>query len=143
MDDRSPTGYAQVVKELVSGTVQRTYTYGLSGISENQSSSVSFYGYDGHGNVRLLTNASAAVTDRYDYDAFGLPCGQFGATPNVYRHSGERCDANLGLYNLRARYYSAAVGRFLTSDSTEGSSHDPSSLHKYLYTADNTVTALS
>ena len=31
----------------------------------------SFYGYDGGGNVRQLTNSAGAVTDSYEYDAFG------------------------------------------------------------------------
>jgi hypothetical protein len=30
----------------------------------------SFYGYDGHGSVRQLTNSAGVVTDTYDYDAF-------------------------------------------------------------------------
>jgi hypothetical protein len=33
VDDLDPTGYAQVVEEVVGGLVQRTYTYGLSRIS--------------------------------------------------------------------------------------------------------------
>ena len=33
-DDLNPTGYPQVVEE--TGAVQRTYTYGLQRISENQ-----------------------------------------------------------------------------------------------------------
>ena len=28
VNDKNPTGYAQVVEEVVSGSVQRTYTYG-------------------------------------------------------------------------------------------------------------------
>ena len=32
----------------------------------------SFYGYDGHGSVRMLTDTSGAVTATYTYDAFGI-----------------------------------------------------------------------
>src|SRR5271166_1431311 len=75
VDTQNPTGYAQVVDELQSGTVTRTYGYGLERIDENQllnsAWAPSFYGYDGHGSVRELTNAAGAVTDSYDYDAFG------------------------------------------------------------------------
>jgi YD repeat-containing protein len=69
VDDRNLTGYAQVLEELSGGTVQRVYTYGLNRISQSQASGTSFYGYDGHGSVRLLTDTTGAVTDRYDYDA--------------------------------------------------------------------------
>ena len=61
VDDLNPTGFAQVVEELVNGTAQRTYTYGLQRISQNQQISnawtPSFYGYDGGGTVRLLTDS--------------------------------------------------------------------------------------
>jgi hypothetical protein len=36
VDTQNPTGYAQVVDELQSGTVMRTYSYGLERISESQ-----------------------------------------------------------------------------------------------------------
>ncbi len=36
VDDLNPTGYPQVIEELVGGSVARTYTYGLQRISENQ-----------------------------------------------------------------------------------------------------------
>lgn len=36
VDELNPTGYAQVVEETVNGAPQRTYTYGLQRISEDQ-----------------------------------------------------------------------------------------------------------
>ena len=74
VDDQNPTGYAQVVEEF-SGSLfgpHRVYNYGLSRISESHGNSPvisRYYGYDGHGSVRLLTDASGAVTDTYTYDA--------------------------------------------------------------------------
>ena len=62
VDDLNPTGYAQVLEEVVGGAVERSYTYGLKLISQKQASGVSFYGFDGHGSVRYLTDASGAVT---------------------------------------------------------------------------------
>ncbi len=63
VDELNPTGYAHVVEEVVSGAVQRRYTYGLNRISQNQLISgtwtLSFYGYDGMGSVRFLTDATA------------------------------------------------------------------------------------
>jgi hypothetical protein len=55
IDTLNPTGYSQVMDELVSGAVTKTYTYGRQRISENQLSgstwTPTFYGYDGHGRV--------------------------------------------------------------------------------------------
>jgi YD repeat-containing protein len=74
-DDVNPTGLPQVLEETVGGAVQRVYTYGLQRISQNQiinnAWTVSFYGYDGMGNVRQLTNSAGVVTDEYEYDAYG------------------------------------------------------------------------
>ena len=36
VDDLNPTGYAQVVEEVVNGAVTRQYTYGLQRISQHQ-----------------------------------------------------------------------------------------------------------
>lgn len=90
VDDLNPTGYAQVVEE--TGAAQRVYTYGLQRISEyqvvNNAWTPSFYGYDGMGSVRQLTNASGSITDTYEYDAFGNELNSTGTTPNNYLLSG-------------------------------------------------------
>ena len=143
VDTKNPTGYAQVVDEVVSGTVTRTYAYGLERISENQTIgstwTPSFYGYDGHGSVRQLTNSAGAVTDTYDYDAFGNLINSTGTTPNVYLFASEAFDPALGLYYNRARYLNTATGRFWSMDTAEGNNRDPLSLHKYLYAEGNPV----
>ena len=85
------------------------------------------------GSVRALTNLTGAVTDTYDYDAFGNIVHSTGSTPNVYLYSGEQFDPDLHLYYNRARYLNVATGRFLTRDFFEGNSRRPLSLHAYLY----------
>jgi RHS repeat-associated protein len=145
VDDLNPTGYPQVVDELNgAGTVTRTYTYGPQRNSEYQSISgtwtASFYGYDGGGNVRTLTNAAGSITDTYEYDAFGNGVSTSGSTPNNYLYRGEQYDFDLGLYYLRARYYNPLTGRFMSRDPRDGQfingtriPNDPRKLHKYLY----------
>jgi len=137
VDDLNPTGYAQVVEEVVNGAVEREYTYGLQRISQNQIVAnvwtPSFYEYDGAGSVRQLTNASGIVTDEYLYDAFGNAFTKQGTTPNNYLYRGEQYDSDLGLYYLRARYYNPGTGRFLSRDPLDGNAIDPKTLHKYLY----------
>jgi RHS repeat-associated protein len=124
VDTLNPTGLPQVLDEVVGGSVMRTYAYGLTRVSENQLISgtwtPSFYGYDGHSNVRFLTNMAGAVTDTYQYDAFGNQISSSGSTPNSYFYSGERLDSSLGMYDLRARYYRQSTGRFWTRDPIEG-----------------------
>src|SRR5207302_11311140 len=104
-------------------------TDGRKRISQSQASGTGVYGYDGHGNVGLLTDAAGTPTDRYEYDAFGNILSQAGSTPNVYLYSGEQNDLNLSFYYLRARYYQNQTGRFLSADTRQGTSLEPLSLH--------------
>lgn len=146
VDTNSVTGYAQVLEELQSGTVTRKYTYGLSLISENQTigstQTVSFYGFDGHGSVRQLTDRFANVTDTYTYDAFGTILTTTGSTPNNFKFAGEQFDPDLGLYYNRARYLDVRQGRFWGMDAFEGLDGTPESLHRYLYVMNNPVMLL-
>jgi len=146
VDDMNPTGYAQVVEELQGSAVTRQYTYGLQRISQRQfvanAWTASFYGYDGGGNVRNLTNTAGAITDSYEYDAFGNSFTKQGTTPNVYLYRAEQYDSDLGLYYLRARYYDPITGRFLSRDPQDGKPIDPKTLHKYLYATGDPVNKL-
>src|SRR5208283_3683071 len=138
VDDLNPTGYAQVVEEVTAGAVTRQYTYGLQRISQTQQIAnawtPAFYGYDGGGTVRLLTDSTGSVTDTYDYDAWGNTVNTTGSTPNVYLYRGEQYDSDLNLYYLRARYFNPLTSRFLTKDPAAGNVNEPRSLHRYLYT---------
>lgn len=143
VDTLNPTGLPQVMDEVQNGSVARTYAYGLQRVSENQlvnsAWTPSFYGYDGHGNVRFLTSVAGAVTDTYQYDAFGNRIASTGTTPNKYFYSGEQLDSSLGLYYLRARYYRQATGRFWTRDPIEGELCCGLSWNPYVYVRDNPV----
>jgi RHS repeat-associated protein len=143
--DVNPTGYAQVIDE-VQGTVSvRSYAYGLERINQKHLARVgttnvfvpNFYGYDGHGSVRYLMDSTGAVTDTYDYDAFGILINSTGTTPNNYLFAGEQFDQALGIYYNRARYYDEKSGRFWSIDDFEGNSQDPGTLHRYLYARNN------
>jgi RHS repeat-associated protein len=155
VDDKNPTHIPQVLDELVNGSVTRTYTYGRKRISENQlvgsTWTPSFYGYDGHGNVRFLTNSTGAITDSYDFDSFGMPIRTSGTTANQFLYSGERYDSSTGLYDLRARYYNQATGRFWARDPLEWKTCCRSCgchfcsllpLHPYVYTNDDPVNRI-
>jgi len=102
VDTVNPTGLPQVLDETVSGSVTRTYGYGLQRISENQLSgstwTPSFYGHDGHGNVRLLTSSTGSGTDTYTFDAFGRLISFTGASPQVHADGPARTAAGRRLW---------------------------------------------
>jgi RHS repeat-associated protein len=124
------------------GEYQHSYIYGLDaalelpqhldGIGRILTQQI-YLVHDGHGSVRAVTDQNGAVTDTYDYDAFGVLIHQTGTTPNTTLYSSEQFDPDLGLYYNRARYLNVNTGRFINMDSFEGDSESPASLHKYLY----------
>lgn len=137
----SPSGYAQTVEEITDGVVTKTFTYGAALIGMDfvvspPGGSVwgsRYYSADALGNVRMLTDENGAMSDSYEYEAFGTVIHQTGNSPNSHLHKGERFDSDLGLYYLRARYYDPYIGRFRTRDPFEGMLEQPMSLNKYLY----------
>jgi RHS repeat-associated protein len=144
VDDRNPSGYAQVLEEIAAyaGTTNLTkvYAYGLDLISQEQPGvATNYYGHDGHGSVRYLTDISGGITDTYTYDAYGNLIASSGSTANNYLYCGEQYDPQLKLYYNRARYLNPDTGRFWTMDTFVGDNEDPLSLHKYLYCQGNPV----
>lgn len=139
VDTLNPTGYSQVLEEIEGGAVVRRYTYGLDLVSQEQSSGVSFYGYDGHGSVRLLTDTAGVVTDTYAYDAFGNMAGRNGNTANVQLYGGEQLEQATSDYYLRARYVSPVTGRFGSIDRIQANDFEPKALHVYSFSWNNPV----
>jgi RHS repeat-associated protein len=120
VDDLNPTGFSQVLEELVGGAVKVRFTYGNSIVSQTrdpgEANTTSFYGYDAQGNITFLTDGNGTITDTYAYDAWGNVIGQTGTTTNTRLYTGEELDPDLGLFNLRGRQYRASTGRFVTVD---------------------------
>jgi RHS repeat-associated protein len=120
VDELNPTGYLQVMDEVSGGAAQVRYTYGNMLVSQTRSAdtspATSFYGYDGDGNVAFLADAAGNLTDTYTYDAWGNLIGRTGSTSNTRLFSGQELDPDLGLINLRARYYQPVTGRLITVD---------------------------
>jgi RHS repeat-associated protein len=58
------------------------------------------------------------------------------------QYCGEQYDATLGMYNLRARYYNPANGRFNARDSFMGHNQDPQSLHRYAFAQTDPVNGV-
>jgi len=138
VDQNNLTGYSQVLEELdASNNVTVAFTVGLDAISQTRFTPTNevthYFGYDGHGNTRFLTDTNGTITDRWDYDAYGNIIARSGTTANNLLYCGEYLDPDLGLYFLRARYMEPGRGRFWTVDSFDGFNTDPISLHKYLY----------
>ena len=100
-------------------TAQLVRSGNIGGIlSRTTGAGAAFYGYDGSGNVTLLTDATGADVAHYRYDAFGQTLEASGtrASENPYRFSTKELHAASGLYDFGYRFYSASAGRWLNRD---------------------------
>jgi RHS repeat-associated protein len=138
-------GLPQVLLEYTpGGIIKVSYVHGLDLISQHRRAAddsfvPSFYHVDGLGSTRALTDVRGLVTDRYVYDAFGIPLLSVGMTPNAYLFLGEPFDAHFNGYYLRARYMLPELGRFASRDSFEGIMTMPMSQHNFIYAHANPV----
>ena len=144
--------YAQVIEEYTAeGANPRqlaaTFTFADELISQTRYDATgipatTFVQADGFGSTRWLTDGTGQITDSIDFDAFGNEIARSGTTEVEHLYRGERWDASLAAYDLRARLYTPANGRFLTQDSFAGFASDPRSLHKYAYTHNDPVNGM-
>jgi RHS repeat-associated protein len=100
-----------------SGTLLNRYIHG-PGVDEpaiqvTSGGVQSFFHQDFQGSVVATTSSSGAVTNKYAYSPFGESAALSGT---IFGHTGQRYDAETGLYYYKARYYSPAIGRFLQTD---------------------------
>ena len=131
---------SQVVLETDgTGSLMSYYVRGDGLLGVIRPAGSRFVHHDGLGSVRTLTDAAAAVTDRFAFSAFGELEGHDGTDPLQFLFAGEQLEPNSGFYDLRARWMDPRLGIFASMDPFMGSVFDPMTLHKYLYAAADPV----
>jgi RHS repeat-associated protein len=133
--------FGDVVYESDGGGASvANYSYGARDeLVQRLGTDPSYYIHDALGNVAGLTNAAGIQTDRYRYDAWGVPTSATGSTPNPFRYRGQWYDPSTSLAYLRARHYSPGTGRFLSRDVAPFDVDDPVDLNRYTYAGGSPV----
>jgi RHS repeat-associated protein len=87
------------------------------------------------GSTRVVVDEAGTVIAAFDYLPFGDLMGTAYGNPEFisYRYTGQEFDAELGLYNYRARFYDPRLGRFYATD-PKGQFASP-----YLYAGNNPI----
>jgi len=109
-----------------NAVVDATYVYGATGLVRDMENANHYYYQDGSGSISHLANNSGTLLEWYRYDMDGNPVFYYAndtqRSPNqsgyAVRHlfSGQQWHQDIGLYDLRNRFYSPDIGRFLQSD---------------------------
>ena len=124
------------------GSVVGRYSQGLridEPLAELRSGATSYYQADGLGSITTLSNPAGAVAANYTYDSFGNIIAASGSIVNSFRYTGREWDSETSLYYYRARYYDAAVGRFLREDPLQFFAGSPD-FYPYVRNKPNTAT---
>lgn len=96
--------------------------------------SVSYTHTDLQGSVVAMSNEAGEVTQRRDYEPYGLPSSAIDREPG---YTGHVHDADSGLVYMQQRYYDAETGRFLSVDPVYVSSSNGANFNRYWYANNN------
>jgi RHS repeat-associated protein len=122
-----------------SGNVKAYYVYGLGllyRITPDEQRAT--YHFNHRGDTIALSNDRQNLTDLYTYDEFGNLLDRRGSTPNPFTFVGRHgvMQETPSFYFMRARYYDAEAGRFLSEDPLGFEGGD---WNLYSYTASNPI----
>jgi len=122
-----------------NGAMTAGYVYGAGGLIAGViNGQFNYYYQDGSGSTSHVANTSGVLQEWYRYDLQGKPFfynsndTQLSASAFNVRHlfTGQQWYSDIGLYDLRNRFYSPDIGRFLQSDPI-GFRGDRSNLYRY------------
>ena len=115
-----PIGYGDVAAEYDSnGDLIARYDHGFGLIDRTDAGSVAaYYTFDAIGSTNELTSATGSVLNTYSYDPFGISLAKSESVSNSFQYVGEYgvMHEGNGLEFMRARCYSATMGRFVSAD---------------------------
>jgi RHS repeat-associated protein len=118
-----------------NGSELRAYTYGVRRLALTTPSGAFYYDYDNVGSIVNVTSAAGATEWTDAYEPFGTIFTETKNDPNAPAnpmHFAAEYKDSTALYNLRARSYDPATGRFLGVDPLSGSADSyPGSLYAY------------
>jgi trimeric autotransporter adhesin len=105
------------IERSSGGTLIRRYLYG-DGLVAFQTPTATYFAHlDPQGSVAELSDSTGAIVAAYHYDGFGnVTTTGSNAPANPILFQGQFLDGDTGLYDMRARNYDPATGRFTQRD---------------------------
>src|SRR5574340_768412 len=94
------------------------------------------------GSTSGTVDANGSPVSTLLYTAFGETRLANGATNTDYRYTGQREEAELGLYFYNARWYDPSLGRFVQPDSLVPNPGNPLDWDRYAYVRNNPVNLI-
>ena len=139
-DGSGVTVYLSAVEVHGTGTERVTRTYYHAGdqrIAMRESGEVTYLHSDHLGSASLATDATGALLNEMRYTPYGVT--RSGDVPTDRRYTDQRWESGLGLYDYGARFYSAALGRFVSADTIVPNPQNPQDFNRYSYVRNNAL----
>jgi RHS repeat-associated protein len=120
-------GDSEIAEYDTSGTLVRRFVPGVA-VDDyvamvTTGGATTFFHTDRHGSIIAMADTTgASVEGPYTYDVYGncfvgsTSCTTLATTTEPFRYTGQRYDAETGLYYYRARMYCVSIGRFCETD---------------------------
>ncbi len=103
-----------------TGTITRYYIHGLGLMAfvDAQTNQLYVYHHDATGHTVAVTDNVETIVNRYAYSPYGIILGKDEVVSQPFTYVGKFgvITESGGLYYMRARYYDANIGRFISSD---------------------------
>ncbi|HCS57045.1 MAG TPA: hypothetical protein DIW80_07240 [Gordonia polyisoprenivorans] len=94
-----------------------------------------FYGANGHHDITWTATDSGSVDATLRYDPWGNLMASTGTHLPNFRYHGSWFDSTVALAWVVTRWYSSALGRFISEDTLLGDPAEPAGRHLYAYGA--------
>ncbi|MBI9049670.1 MAG: RHS repeat-associated core domain-containing protein [Anaerolineaceae bacterium] len=125
-------------------TVRKTYSAGSTSLAvrtivNGSTETLNWLLSDHLGSSSITTTADGTWNSEIRYSAFGETRYSSGITPTDYRYTGQLEQADVNLYYYNARYYDAALGRFIQADTIIPGAGNSKSYDRYAYVNNNPV----
>lgn len=120
-------------------TTTKYYYFGAQRLAMKQGSTVTYLHSDHLGSTNVASNSGGTEVGRQTYYPFGVPRTTSGNLQTDFAFTGQKLDASDGLMYYGARYYDAALGRFISADTIVPNPGNPQSLNRYSYGLNNPV----
>jgi len=92
-----------------------------------------YYVKDGLGSVTALTDSLGNIVHEYSYSVFGEIIDESGdVVKNPFTYTAREWEPEVNLYYYRARFYDAAIGRFISEDPIGFAGYD-CNLYRYVF----------
>ena len=132
----------QYYEKRVNGETESILKYYYAAgkrIAMRQDGAVTFLLSDHLGSTSVTTNSTGVLVSSMLYTAFGETRSSTGMTASDYRYTGQREESEIGLYFYNARFYDAALARFISADTIVPQPGDIKSYDRYAYVYNNPI----